>query len=316
MKPRSNEFDVTNRVRVTDPSKVMEEVRHIFSGCCPNSSFDTLRRAFRDFGRLYRGEFPGFLQCDTIYHDLQHSLDVALAMTRLMDGYERANSKKKSLGARLFSLGVITALFHDSGYIRRKKDSRHRNGAEYTLCHVARSANFLVSYLPTIGMADLAPIAGKIVHFTGYQIPLHKLVIPNDQYRLLGCMLGSADMIAQMSDRCYLEKCRDRLYPEFVLGGIARKRNEDGSEDILFSSGEDLVSKTPGFYRAVRKRLKDQLDGVYRYVDHHFGGVNLYLDGVKKNISYAENLVAWGQLLLRRIPPSNNALEVFPQTIT
>ena len=28
-------------------------------------------------------------------------------------------------------------------------------------------------------------------------------------------------------DRCYPEKCRDRLYPEFVAGGIARKRNPD-----------------------------------------------------------------------------------------
>ena len=28
-------------------------------------------------------------------------------------------------------------------------------------------------------------------------------------------------MIAQMADRCYLEKCRDRLYAEFVLGGVA-----------------------------------------------------------------------------------------------
>ena len=37
----------------------------------------------------------------------------------------------------------------------------------------------------------------------------------------LGHLLGTADMIAQMADRCYLEKCRDRLYPEFVLGGVA-----------------------------------------------------------------------------------------------
>ena len=37
----------------------------------------------------------------------------------------------------------------------------------------------------------------------------------------VGHLLGTADMIAQMADRCYLEKCRDRLYAEFVLGGVA-----------------------------------------------------------------------------------------------
>ena len=36
---------------------------------------------------------------------------------------------------------------------------------------------------------------------------------------MVGHLLGTADMIAQIADRCYLEKCRDRLYAEFVLGG-------------------------------------------------------------------------------------------------
>jgi hypothetical protein len=40
-------------------------------------------------------------------------------------------------------------------------------------------------------------------------------------FRRLGNMLGTADIIAQMADRCYLEKCRDRLFPEFVAGGLA-----------------------------------------------------------------------------------------------
>lgn len=315
MESRSNEFDVTNRVRMTDPLRVTEEVRKLFSGCYPNSSYDPVEQAFKDGTRLFRGEYPGYLQCDTIYHDLQHTLDVTLAMARMMDGYERTDPKTRPLGARLFALGVITALFHDAGYVRRKKDTRHRNGAEYTLWHVSRSAQFLAYYLPGIGFGDLAPMATKIVHFTGYEIPPHKIPLPNDEFRLLGCMLGSADMLAQMADRCYLEKCRDRLYPEFVLGGIARRRNRDGSEDILFSSGEDLVSKTPGFFRAVRERLNDHLGGVYQYVGHHFGGLNLYLEGVKKNINYAEKLVAKRQFWLRRIPPWNSALEMFPKNV-
>jgi len=64
------------------------------------------------------------------------------------------------------------------------------------------------------------PVATQIVHFTGYE--LKSIQIRLDDRRPQGrSPLGTADMTAQMADRCYLEKCRDRLYPEFVLGGIA-----------------------------------------------------------------------------------------------
>ncbi len=83
-------------------------------------------------------------------------------------------------------------------------------------------------------------------------------------------MLGTADIIAQMADRCYLEKCRDRLYPEFVLGGLAKKKLPGGRTQILFRSGDDLVRKTPGFYMNAAKRLDLQLARAYEYAERHF----------------------------------------------
>ena len=73
--------------------------------------------------------------------------------------------------------------------------------------------------------------------------------------RRIGEILGTADIIAQMSDRCYLEKCHDRLYPEFVLGGIARRKRPDGQIKVIYKSGKDLLSKTPAFYVNAMKRL-------------------------------------------------------------
>src|SRR5436305_372085 len=81
-------------------------------------------------------------------------------------------------------------------------------------------------------------VAGSIVHFTGYERPVATIRVPHPIFKLVGSLLGTADIIAQMSDRCYLEKCRDRLYPEFVTGGIARRRTEQG-EEVVFSSPED-----------------------------------------------------------------------------
>lgn len=121
---------------------------------------------------------------------------------------------------------------------------------------------------------------------------------------MLGNLLGSADIIAQMSDRCYLEKCRDRLYPEFLAAGIARRRDPDGREQIVYASGDDLVLKTPGFYRGANKRLEDELAGSHKLAEHHFGGQNLYLDEVAKNIRFAQEVSDEGDTsALRRVPP-------------
>jgi hypothetical protein len=301
---RRSEYDVSNQVNTTDPAAVDTEVSRVFLDLYPDASLELVARAFADCGRLYRGEYPGYHGCDTGYHNLQHVLDVTLAMARLMDGYERARHRSEPIGPRVFGLGVITALFHDIGYLRHRNDTRHRNGAEYTLRHVTRGARFLEQYLNELGMADLAPVAARIVHFTGYEIPVQRIEVPSLMFRMIGNMLGTADIMAQMADRCYLEKCRDRLYPEFVDGGLASHGQEGVSATALFSSAEDLLRKTPGFYESATARLTDHLGATYRYVTNHFGGQNLYLDEVAKNIRYAERVAAKNDFnLLRRVPP-------------
>lgn len=303
MRERRNDYDVTNRVNTTDPQDVSKEVARIYEGLYQQATPANLGGAFTDLGSLYRGECAGYHECDTDYHDIQHVLDVTLGMARLMDGCVRATSPG-ILDERLFRFGIILALYHDCGYIRLRKDTRHANGAEYTKVHVSRGARFLQDYLPRIGMADLAQAAARTIHFTGYEVPVDRIRVPGPEFRLIGNLLGSADILAQMADRCYLEKCYDRLYPEFVRGGIARKRNKDGSEEIIFSSAADLIFKTPRFYAGATRRLKQDLGGCYNYIEQHFGGQNLYFDELEKNISHAKAIAVEGDIsLLRRRPP-------------
>ena len=300
---RRSDYDVTNRINTTDPQIVSEAVCGIYRDLYQQDTARNLPQAFTDLARLYRGEYPGFRECDTDYHDLQHVLDVTLGMARLLDGCVRT-AGAGPLTERLFRLGIVSALYHDCGYIRRRKDTKHANGAEYTTVHVARGVEFLEAYLPKIGMADLVQAASRIVHFTGYEIPVDRIKVPGPEFRLLGNLLGSADILTQMADRCYLEKCYDRLYPEFVRGGIARRRHRDGSEEIVFASAADLIFKTPRFYQGATKRLKEDLGGCYNYVERHFGGQNLYFDELEKNISHARALAVEGNIsLLRRRPP-------------
>jgi hypothetical protein len=90
-----------------------------------------------------------------------------------------------------------------------------------------------------------------------------------------------------------------------VLGGIATKRDEHGNEQVIFSSPQDLVIKTPRFYRVAKKRMDETLNGAYRYAEKHFRGRNLYLEAVERNILFAEYLIGHNADIgmLQRTPP-------------
>jgi len=322
---RRSDHDVTNTIRTTDLQQVAGEALRVYRGLYEGTPSgvggtpsEAIERAFEDLGRLYAGEHPDYQPCDTEYHDIQHVLDVTLAMVRLMDGYQRSRNGSPSLPAACFSLGVVIALYHDFGYLRRRGDRRHRYGAEYTLTHVTRSARYLHHYLPRIGLKRYANAGAALVHYTGYERRAETIPLNDTLLRRVGHMLGTADIIAQMADRCYLEKCRDRLYPEFVLGGLTTKKIAGGRTQILFTSGDDLVRKTPGFYVNAAKRLDLQLARAYEYAERHFDGQNLYLEEMQKNVRYARVVGdAPDTDLLRRTPPStlNQGVEPYPKDL-
>jgi len=305
MRYRRSDFDVTNTVQVSSVASVRRAVEEIFSQAWPSGQVDRVSAAFSDFERLFTGRFPGYFGCDTVYHDMQHSLDDTLAMARLLAGYDRSHAVEQRLGAERAAMGIVTALFHDAGYIRQTDDTQHRNGAEFTRTHVGRSAQFLSRYLPTIGMAEWVPVATQIVHFTGYELPFDQIRLDEARDRKVGHLLGTADMIAQMSDRCYLEKCRDRLYPEFVLGGVALSSSEEGGLKVVYGSGLDIRRHTPEFAaETMRTRLDGEFGGAYRYVEPLFGGRNPYMEAIERNLDYLKQVLhtkRWS--MLRREPP-------------
>ena len=301
---RRYDYDVTNTVNVSSVSDVRDAVTELYSELWPRACLDEVWLAFHDFERLFNGQLPGYQGCDTVYHDIQHSLDVTLATARLIVGYERTASSNDRLGADRAALGIICALFHDAGYIRDSADQRYQNGAEVTQWHVSRSAAWLKQYLPQIGCIHLTRIATEVVHFTGYEKKLDEIELDDPKDSMLGHLLGTADLIAQMADRCYLEKCRDRLYLEFVLGGVAIE-NEGAQQKIKYQSGIDLLLQTPDFYRhVVKKRLDLDFNKAYRYVEAVFEGNNPYMAFIERNIAHLEYIIETGQWLnLRRLPP-------------
>lgn len=303
---RRNDYDVTNTVQVSNPVAVRKAVNKLFDSTFPGASFDKMWLAYYDFERLFTGKFPGYSGCDTTYHDMQHTLDMSLALARLVAGYERSVEPADRLGSHRAQMAVITSLFHDSGYIRHKeRDREFSNGAEFTLYHVSRSADFLRRYLPDLGMSRDVAVSSMIVHFTGYELDLDNIELDDPRDAICGHLLGTADLIAQMADRCYLEKCRDRLYKEFVLGGIAVENAKPGEYRVRYESGVDLLKKTPIFYQQVsRDRLYSKFNRAYRYIEVVYDGQNPYVDAIRSNMSHLVRILKSGDWsLLRRSPP-------------
>jgi hypothetical protein len=302
---RRNDYDVTNTVQVSSTAAVSQAVRELFTARWPGEPFDRVSVAFEEFERLFSGRMPGYHGVDTVYHDRQHSLDMTLAMARLLVGHDGSVEPERRVGPERAVMSLVTSLFHDAGYIRECDDHEHRNGAEFTLYHVTRSARFLARFLPTIGMEAWIPVATRVVHFTGYEIKLSQIQLADSRDRKCGHLLGTADLIAQMADRCYLEKCRDRLYPEFVLGGVAAAPGTDGRLQVRYSSGLDLLRQTPSFVRETRElRLDGVFERAYRYVEPLFEGENPYLDAIDRNMAYLSRILrAERWRMLRRNPP-------------
>ncbi|MGI9257225.1 MAG: hypothetical protein ACR2QQ_00180 [Gammaproteobacteria bacterium] len=295
---------MTNRVQVSSPSAVRDAVRDIFGVLYPAHAFDAVWIAFHDFERFFLGLEPDYHAVDTTYHDIQHTLDMTLALARLIAGHEITVSASDKLGADRASLAIITALFHDSGYLRHRRVDRDSiRGAEFTLSHVSRSASFLSSYLPRIGLDDLVSVSTQIVHFTGYEKSLDDIELDDPKDSIAGHLLGTADLIAQLADRCYLEKCRDRLFPEFILGGIAVEHAPDGTL-VRYRSGLDLLAQTLRYYQHyARRRLEKDFNRAYRYAEPFFEGINPYMICIEKNLSHLGQILLtndWGKL--RRHP--------------
>lgn len=303
---RRSDFDVTNTVQVSSPQAVFGAVAALYRPTWPGLPLDPLERAFEHFERLFAGEVPGYHGVDTVYHDRQHTLDITLALARLLVGYERQQVEEARLGGARAVVGLITGLFHDVGYLRRTDERESRNGAEFTRTHVSRGARFLEEYLPLVGFGAWVPVATEIIHFTGYEVPFAQIEarVPDPRDVKVGHLVGTADMIAQMADRCYLEKCRDRLYAEFVLGGVALPFT-DGSRQVKYASGLDLLRQTPEFVEDVRsKRLEADFGAAYHYLETLYGGRNPYMEAIDRNVDFLRQVLrSENWQLLRRRPP-------------
>lgn len=261
------------------PEAVINEVQTIFFQNYKLESFEKIENAFNHICSLFAGDFKGYKACNTEYHDLKHTMDAFLATARLIDG------KNISIGIYSEDKAVnllLAALLHDTGYIQEDADTEG-TGAKYTAVHVKRSIEFTEKNADILQLSEnrISEISSFIA-CTGMKSDYISTL--TGDARLGGCILGTADLIGQMSDRAYLEKLLF-LYYEFIEAGM------EG-----FDTTFDILRKTLSFYESTMDRLDYTLMKSYSFAQQHFKtrlGIdeNLYMTAIDKQMDYLKTII-------------------------
>ena len=244
-----------NILSVSPPEALLDEVLQILRLISSDFNTEPIRDIFETTSRIYGGAYPGYRACNTAYHDLGHANATFLAMARLIHG---AVLEGETLSESEIVAGLTAAILHDVGYIQQASDTQG-TGAKYKVVHEQRSMDFLGRHGPEFGLSSEQIAAGQsIILCTKMAADMAAIAFPSAGIRLLGKLLGAADLLAQLADRAYLEKLL-YLYRECKEAGTGEFKNE-----------LEVFKKTVEFYDVFELRLKTVLDQSDRFMQPHF----------------------------------------------
>jgi hypothetical protein len=279
-----DKLQLSTLVAMESPEAVHSEVLHILNLINPEFDTKPVSRVFRFTVDLYDGQHREYRACNTDYHNLRHITDTYLAMMRLLHG---ALLSGEDFSEKHIFLGLTGALMHDTGMIQKSWDLQG-TGAKYTQQHVKLSMDFVTDHTATFKLneRDIADLRAMIL-CTDLMADIPAMHFSSPHIELLGKILGTADLIAQMADRTYLEKLLF-LYHEFREAELGNFENE-----------LDFLHQTLNFYAVSDKRFKETLDNTCRYMVPHFKarwGIkeNLYVLSLKKQRTFLEKILADG----------------------
>jgi hypothetical protein len=124
----------------------------------------------------------------------------------------------------------------------------------------------------------------KMIRCTEIKCRLSSIPFSSEEEKTAGLMLGSADILGQMSDREYLERLLF-LYNEMREAGLQGYNTEF-----------DIIKNTLAFYKTIKGKLNNSFKKVYAFAEIHFNercniNKNLYIEAIEKNIAYIERII-------------------------
>lgn len=266
-----------------DPAAVAAEVRKAYLAMFPQGDPLFVPRVFGWVIECFTGHYADYQAIDARYHDFEHTLQVKLCMARLLKGRHDAKAQPP-LPQRMVELGLLAILLHDTGYLKKKND-RNGTGAKYTIIHVKRSAEFAEQLLREKGFPpDEIKSVQNMIRCTGIEAEINSIVFQSEAEKIAGFALASADLLGQMAADDYVEKL-PILYAEFAE---AARHNPEHADFVgMFSSAEDLMRKTPGFWeKFVKPKLERDFNGLHRFLGQPSpNGSNNYVERIENNIA-------------------------------
>jgi hypothetical protein len=282
----------------------LDEILALIVQINSNTDIEFIRQIHYHIRDFFSGAYPGFQASSTKYHNLRHTQSVALATIRLFHGLMADN---QHFSSRIIEQCLLSAYFHDTGLLLQTSEMAD-SGASYTKFHEARSIRFLNQYLDSRKVSEsYRDNCATIIKFTNLRLDPNTLNPSSDEVGLSGRVLGSADILAQMANRYYLE-CLPHLFQEHLMGGIEEH-----------ATALDLMKHTANFYNhVIEKRLEETFGNIAKSMRTHFFerwqiNQDLYRENIYKNMGYLKKIITECAVevecldkFLRRIPPQDS----------
>jgi hypothetical protein len=228
---------------------------------------------------------------DALYHNLEHTMLVALAGRDILRG--RALREQVSSDDWLHFL--IACLAHDIGYVRGAlkddEDSafvidesgravdlpRGASDAALAPYHVDRSKMFVVERFRQSEIVDCARIA-RMIEFTRFPAPAGRNDAELDAETGL---VRAADLIGQLGDPHYIRKA-NALFYEFAETGIGKT--------LGYNSPADLIECYPRFFW---ENVSEQIAPAIRHLNVTMEG-RRWIAHLHANVFHAEQSLPFG----------------------
>ncbi|MBU0665661.1 MAG: hypothetical protein KJ990_14120 [Proteobacteria bacterium] len=283
-------------------SEPLDEILSLVALIQPDFSPSLLLKLHHDVARLFSGSYPGFRASTTPYHNLKHTTSVALATTRLLHGLTCIG---QDISIQVLEQALYSAYFHDTGLLMETSD-KATSGAIYTQNHEERSITFMTQYLAGNNLSKLLSLeCSPVIECTNLTVDPRDITFPSPASKLAGYVLGSADILAQMADRYYLERL-PFLFQELKEGGLKNH-----------NSAIELIQDTTSFYHnIITERLEKAFSNTAEAMQAHFHqrwqiNDNLYYTNIARNIDYLKKILTICEdkleclgTFLKRIPPT------------
>ncbi len=277
-----------------------DEISEIITEIAPSIPQDILNKVHTDVSAFFSNSSTQKQKDSHKYHNLRHTYSVALATARLFHGLHQ---EQREFSGQLILQGMIAAYFHDLGMLHQQTNILSEQLS--SIYHEDHSVALLASYLDEHDYHSLSlENCSKMIHCTRLDWSQEKEPIKDKNLLVCGQIVATADILAQMADRYYLES----------LPLLFEEQEKSGRQE--HDSALALLQDTTDFHvNIIKRRLKITLGDLAPAMQTHFKSRwqidrNLYLEKISLNLKYLQNIKlicehnydCWKRHL-RRTPP-------------